>query len=76
MKKPVQSVGGAMLSFRNPEAASAFVTSVVAADSLPKEISETAYRLAFLLKEAHGDHWRVQIEHDHKFIMIAGRNPR
>ena len=54
------------------EAMPAVQTMAAAALQIERDAAFIATAMALI----HGGDWRVQIEHDHKFIMIAGRNPR
>lgn len=37
------------------------------------QIEAVAKHLSDLMKDVHGGEWRVQIEHQHNFIMVAGK---
>ncbi len=40
------------------------------------QIEAVANHLADLMRQAHGGRWRVQIEHEHGFVMVAERPQR
>lgn len=40
------------------------------------EVEAAAKRLADAMERAHGGSWRIQIEHENEFVMVARRRDR
>lgn len=46
------------------------------ADIRMVQIEAVAKHLAILMEEVHGGSWRVQIDHENEFLMVAKRPDR